>query len=238
MICSLLSFRGNPSPFLATRDSAWLAHNQNNFVQVAILKLDLLKEALSTEPLLLAMLHDLERVLEDMALANRTTMDSFCASGTEEAYNPGELILHTVEQVRTLSRNTVAIEVISLPEDTRIPILRTHFQQVLLNVMKNASEAVPAVGGRIVVAARLQTRELMDPRHGSRTSLHITVEDNGPGIPLPLQRSLQQGPVTMKTNGHGLGLSHARNTLNIYGGSLRFDPKDGPGARAHIVWPL
>lgn len=220
-----------------TRDAAWLAQDQNGFLQTALQKLERLKDAFELEPSTFGDLLDLERVLEDMERVNHATLTAFQAAQVD-LVDPGEIIRNTVDLVRALGRNATVIEVRDLPKDLWMPILSTHFQQVIFNVLANAQEALPAVGGCIHIAASLQARAHPRPGLGrsARKALHITVEDNAPGLPLSLRRSLLR-KASQTPDGGGPGLGHALKLLGLYGGTLRFERLE-PGTRTHVLWPF
>jgi signal transduction histidine kinase len=65
------------------------------------------------------------------------------------------------------------------------------------------------------------------------------VEDTGPGISPEIRDSLFQPFVSFgKSNGLGLGLSFARQTLLDHGGDLSLDPTSDGGARFVLKLPL
>jgi two-component system nitrogen regulation sensor histidine kinase NtrY len=106
--------------------------------------------------------------------------------------------------------------------------------QALLNVLKNAGEAVaaraladPSVNGRIV--ARLIREE---------GELTIEVEDNGVGLPAKDRDRLTEPYVTTREKGTGLGLAIVKRILEEHGGELVLtDAANLPGARAIMRFP-
>ena len=81
-------------------------------------------------------------------------------------------------------------------------------ERVMVNLLFNAAEAVPQVGGRIDV--RCQT-----DAHGTA----IWVADNGPGIPEAILDTLFQPFVSYgKAKGTGLGLTVVHNVMQLHGG--------------------
>lgn len=91
-------------------------------------------------------------------------------------------------------------------------------QQVLLNLLRNAAEAVgaqadPAQRSPLIVVSARQ-----DPTEPDMVAL--TVRDSGPGLSELVERHLFTPFVTTKTTGMGLGLSIARSILEAHGGSL------------------
>jgi two-component system nitrogen regulation sensor histidine kinase GlnL len=107
-----------------------------------------------------------------------------------------------------------------------VPGDRDLLLQVFLNLVKNAAEAAPAVGGEIVLATAY--------RHGLRLAapgvdgrrhlpLMVSVSDNGSGIPDDLKAHLFDPFVTTKRNGTGLGLALVAKVIGDHGGVIEFD---------------
>ncbi len=98
--------------------------------------------------------------------------------------------------------------------------------QALLNLVKNAAEAVPQEGGEIVLSTRYrQGVHLAVPGVGSRVDLPlcISVQENGPGIPEDLPDHLFDPFVTTKVGGKGLGLALVAKIVGDHGGVVEFD---------------
>jgi len=225
-------------PGMVARDGAWLAHNQNNFIQVALVRVSMLKDQLDTDPILLNQIHDLELILEDMERVNKAALMAFHATRANWV-DPQSVILKTVEQVRLLDNKRTKLEIIRLPEKCNIPIHPSHLQQVVFNILKNAIEAVPSENGRIIVSSQINGRESgnqVDFRNNSKKLL-INIEDNGPGID-PIVSSYPDALYTTKQNGNGLGMAHARQLLNLYGGKIFFERnQDKLTTKINIEWP-
>ena len=97
-----------------------------------------------------------------------------------------------------------------------------HIQQVLMNLVQNA---VDAVEGRDAPRVTLRTRE-----EGDRVVLDIC--DNGPGVPPDLAQAIFDPFFTTKSvgAGTGLGLSISHKIAEEHGGRLELIEHDGPGA--------
>ena len=98
---------------------------------------------------------------------------------------------------------------------------KVQIQQVMLNLMRNALEAMgEQPDSEIVLRTRANGPE----------SLLVSVSDSGPGLPAVVREQLFQPFVTTKRSGMGLGLSICRSIVNAHGGSLRADENpDGKG---------
>ena len=99
--------------------------------------------------------------------------------------------------------------------------------EAFLNLILNAAEAMPD-GGRLVVSVTQP-----DDDHVS-----VTFTDAGPGIDAPtLQRIFQFGYST-KVFGSGLGLSQARQSVEMHGGEIDVESAPGTGAVFTVTLPL
>ncbi len=106
--------------------------------------------------------------------------------------------------------------------------------QALLNVMKNAGEAVGArVAAEPDPPGRMTARLLYEP-----SSIVFEVEDNGVGLPGKDRERLTEPYVTTREKGTGLGLAIVKRILEEHGGELVLtDARHGRGARARLVFP-
>lgn len=107
-------------------------------------------------------------------------------------------------------------------------------KQVLLNLVRNAAEALGTQG-----TIRLRTRT--EKRHHLRPPAHVAVievEDDGPGIPPDVQRRLFDPFFTTKPSGTGLGLSIAARIVEAHGGTLEYHPAERRGTRFRVVLPI
>lgn len=98
--------------------------------------------------------------------------------------------------------------------------------QVVLNLVKNAAEAVPRRGGEIVLTTTYQHGlRLSLANSRERVALPITIEvrDNGAGVPEEIMPSLFDPFVTAKASGSGLGLSLVAKIVGDHGGIVEFE---------------
>ncbi len=98
-------------------------------------------------------------------------------------------------------------------------------QQVVLNLLSNAAEAMPS-GGLVRVATRAV------PGGGE-----IEVEDHGAGIAPEAQEHLFHPFYTTKADGTGLGLSICQRIVESHGGSIRFESRPGRGTTFFVFLP-
>lgn len=109
----------------------------------------------------------------------------------------------------------------------KVSIADDHLRQILLNLVLNASDAMPG-GGTI----RLNTAD-QDPG-----AITLEVVDTGHGIPPDVAASVFDPFFSTKEGGVGLGLSIVARLLEANGGSIRLDLSHCPGARFLVKLPL
>ena len=139
-------------------------------------------------------------------------------------------IHEVLEHVRRVARSGFArhIRFIETYDPSLPPVYgnRDLLLQALLNLVKNAAEAVSEDDGEIVLSTGY--------RHGVRLAvsgsgrrvdlpLVIGVQDNGPGIPEDLRPHLFDPFVTTKVGGKGLGLALVAKVVGDHGGVVEFD---------------
>mgnify|MGYP001158820857 CR=1 FL=1 len=107
----------------------------------------------------------------------------------------------------------------SLPE---VPGDPDALMQVAINLLKNAAEATPPVGGVITLRTSFKPGVAMRGPQGARVSLPLLVQisDNGVGVPEDLQREIFEPFVTTKAQGSGLGLSLVSKIVADHGGAI------------------
>jgi two-component system nitrogen regulation sensor histidine kinase GlnL len=101
--------------------------------------------------------------------------------------------------------------------------------QVFQNLIKNAAEAIPRVGGAISIGTAYRPGVKLSRPGGRSESLPllVTISDNGPGIPENLLRDVFDPFVSSKVNGTGLGLSLVSKIISDHGGVVECDSRPG-----------
>jgi two-component system sensor kinase FixL len=117
----------------------------------------------------------------------------------------------------------VEIEVQIGPNLPNVLADEIQIQQVLLNLLKNAIDAIDASNTEcrsIIVRARRKSKD----------AIEISVADSGPGITAEVMKTLFDPFVTTKPFGMGMGLSISRSIVESHGGSLRMAQNVSSGA--------
>ena len=93
-------------------------------------------------------------------------------------------------------------------------------EQALLNVMRNACEAMASDGGSRRLVVRLAGQDLRDPDAGVVGHAVVEIEDSGPGIPEDVRRRMFNPFFTTRAEGTGLGLAIVHRIVDAHGGRV------------------
>lgn len=104
---------------------------------------------------------------------------------------------------------------------------RELLKQVLLNILINAVQAISARG-----KIRIRTWQYSDSQQA------ISIEDNGCGIDLSLQKKIFDPFFTTKASGTGLGLALSQRIINAHQGDIRVTSLPGYGATFTLILPI
>ena len=105
---------------------------------------------------------------------------------------------------------------------------RIQLQQVIVNLMRNAYEAMVESERRELDVVTLLSDDEM---------IEITIADRGPGLPDEIAEHVFEPFHTTKQNGMGLGLSICRSIVEDHRGKLRYQPNRGGGACFRVTLP-
>lgn len=112
------------------------------------------------------------------------------------------------------------------PAATPVLVDRVQIQQVLVNLMRNAIEAMAESPVRdLRIATTLRDDGLIE----------VTVEDSGPGVAEDIREQLFTAFASTKADGMGLGLSICRTIIEAHGGRIWVERPAGGGARFHFT---
>ncbi|WP_424136488.1 two-component system sensor histidine kinase NtrB [Roseomonas chloroacetimidivorans] len=221
-----LNFRGAARG--ASAMAAMLAHEVKNPLSGIRGAAQLLEQAASEgdRELCLLIQDEVDRIRD---LVER--MDMFSERPLErEAVNIHEVLDH----VRRIAGTGFAAHLRIVQDyDPSLPPVwgnRDQLVQILLNLVKNAAEAVDPQGGEIVLTTAYRHGvRLAIP--GSRERVHlpleVSVRDNGPGIDEDVRASLFEPFITTKRGGQGLGLALVAKLVADHGGLIECDSRPG-----------
>ena len=144
-----------------------------------------------------------------------------------EAVSP--LVKEAVELAHLdMRQRGVSIRLGNVPADVSILADKVQIQQVLLNLLRNAAEAV----------ANQECREIALLTEASAATLQISVVDNGPGLPDEIRDKLFQPFVSTKKTGMGVGLSICHTIITAHDGHLWAEPNPDRGTIFRFTLPI
>jgi two-component system, NtrC family, sensor kinase len=223
--------------------AAQVTHEVRNPLSSLALNVELLEEELSGKggealALLTAVKLEVERLTalteKYLSLARRSRPDfhdedlGSVVSDAVKSAEP-ELAEHAIE-------SQVAIE----PGLPTVSVDEAQIRQVMLNLIRNAREAMVG-GGELVVNVRrpISEREREpDPSGAEPDVLEISVADSGGGMDEQTHEHLFEPFFTTKRNGNGLGLAITQEIVEAHGGKIRCERLTPRGTRFVIELPL
>jgi C4-dicarboxylate-specific signal transduction histidine kinase len=129
-----------------------------------------------------------------------------------------------------LRRNAISLQT-DMPENLPpVVVDRVLLQQVILNLIVNAMEAMGAVSDRARVL-RIRTEGQ------SSGNIVVLVQDSGVGVDPELPNRMFEAFYTTKVQGIGMGLTISRSIIEAHGGRLWAVANDGPGSSFRFTLP-
>jgi signal transduction histidine kinase len=105
---------------------------------------------------------------------------------------------------------------------------RVQLQQVFMNLMLNAIEAMKDTGGELIIRSRMN----------SERQLIVSISDTGVGLPAESTERIFDAFHTTKPQGTGMGLAITRSIVESHGGRVWATCNQGPGATFHFTLPV
>ncbi|MFZ0633353.1 MAG: HAMP domain-containing sensor histidine kinase [Acidobacteriaceae bacterium] len=190
----------------------------------------------------------------------------------EPAEAPIEDLAESVRQLGNLlsaiAGPVVELQIASLPCRGRLRLSEESLTRILVNLVRNAADAMPT-GGRIRITTQrgggrsflwtVDHEELLSEEEAAQvwgeldadgcegaTEVVLTVEDDGPGIPAEFRERVfdagfttrQAGRAWPETQHHGLGLNIVRTLVENAGGCVRAGAAPIHGTRLEIELPI
>jgi len=138
------------------------------------------------------------------------------------------IILEMAALLRTEAiRHSVTIHSAVDADTPKILVDRVHLQQVFMNLMLNAIEAMKETGGELTITAR----------PNPEAQLVVSISDTGVGLPTESAERIFDAFHTTKPEGTGMGLAITRSIVESYGGRVWAAANEGAGATFHFTLP-
>ena len=150
-----------------------------------------------------------------------------------------KVVREAVNQFRMVvdSRHDITLELAD--ELPKVQADRIQIQQVILNLLKNAHEAMPA-GGDDELHVTTENAGVIQFRaqRSGEAEIMVTVSDEGHGLPDEIAEKLFDPFVSAKAEGLGVGLAVCRTIIHAHGGRIWAENREDGGAEFHFTLPV
>ncbi|MFA6001419.1 MAG: ATP-binding protein [Thermoleophilia bacterium] len=137
-----------------------------------------------------------------------------------------DAVEETVRLIKAEVPANIVLQV-DIPEDLTVYADRQKIQQVIINLVKNAIDAIKGEGKIRVLALKLDDK-----------NVEIVIIDSGAGMEQDELDKIFDPFYTSKKEGYGLGLFIVHNIITEYGGTISVDSYPGKGTTFNIVLPM
>jgi PAS domain S-box-containing protein len=215
--------------------AAALAHEIKQPIAASITSADALLRWLAHDP------PDLERA---RAAADRIQQDANRAAevinSLQSFYKRGTPVKRTIVDLRGVieemaillsteaARYSITISAEVEQDTPKLRADRVQLQQVIMNLMLNAIEAMKNIGGKLTIKSRLN----------SDGWLLVSISDTGVGLPEGGTEEIFDPFHSTKPQGTGMGLTITRSIVESYGGRVWATNNQGAGATFHFTLPI
>jgi two-component system, cell cycle sensor histidine kinase and response regulator CckA len=176
-------------------------------------------------------------------LSNQLSL-SFSRRQDEVAYaEPNALIEEIVELLEPKIGAKAKLELQLAPELSAVAVPRLRIQQVLMNLLLNAAEAIYELPGRITVITANRHVQNHEPNQLGQQELPtghyalIQVSDSGIGMDQETLNTIFEPYFTTKTTGTGVGLSTTLGIIHTYQGIMQVSSTPGAGSTFRVFLP-
>jgi PAS domain S-box-containing protein len=218
-----------------------VAHDFNNLLTVLMTGVDVIRASAAPDHPWRAQLDDMHHAVESAAALTRQLLAfSRHATFQAEAVDLSALVRRMQSLLQRLAGKQMRVELALDPAAGSVWADPTQLEQVLMNLVVNARDAVGDDGGMITVAITVADAELV-ARAGLAAGRYalVSVEDTGPGIPPEIVGRVLEPFFTTKEPGRGtgLGLAVVSSVARQWNGAVVIDSPAGAGATFHVLFP-
>jgi PAS domain S-box-containing protein len=217
--------------------TASIAHEVNQPLAAIVASGNACRRWLATEPPNLARAQEsLNRIVGDANRASEVIARVRALTKNTLPEQAEVQINDTVEGVLFFTRGELEARQITVQMELHHDVSpvrgdKIQLQQVILNLVMNAVEAMASITDR----QRVLT---MKSYNASCTEVQVTVRDNGPGLDLVDSNRIFDAFFTTRADGMGMGLSISRSIIEAHGGRLWTSPASPHGSEFHFTLPV
>jgi two-component system NtrC family sensor kinase len=210
--------------------AAEIGHEVNNYLAIARAQLELFAHTVgdSVGERGQQYLESLSGQLVRMHRMSRGLMGFSDVRQAREHCNLNDILRETIEFVRPLDRFRDVRFSKDLGELPDVLVDPQQIQQVFLNLLNNAADALRGRGGKITLTSCYWSEEDL---------VEVVVSDDGPGIPAAVLDRLFEPGFTTRADGHGYGLAVCKRIVEQHGARLSIRSKPGEGTTFVLTLP-
>jgi PAS domain S-box-containing protein len=209
-----------------------IAHDFNNILGAVLGNADLALDMLDDREAARAALEQITAAARRAAdLTRQMLAYAGRASLRRDVIDIRDVLIDIVALVRAAQPKKVAFMTEPMLEPLWVEIDPSQLSQVALNLLTNAAEAIGDRSGTVRLAARWERSE-----QGAGW-IHLSVADDGAGMPAEVRRRIFEPFYTTKRSGRGLGLSAVMGIIRSAEGQLELHSAPGEGTRFDIRLP-
>jgi PAS domain S-box-containing protein len=216
--------------------TAGLAHNFNNLLVAIIPNLELaLHEAPQEQAALLTAAMDASLQARDL-IKKLMSLTGPRPTGTSEPSDPREALERALAICRATFPREIQLKHLFDPDVGHVGMQSTDLEQVVLNLLVNARDAVEGTTGRARVVEVFLERVA---EQGRSPRVRVRVRDNGAGMSRTVQARVFEPFFTTKPayRGSGLGLADALMRVRAAEGTLECESTEGEGTTFVLLLP-
>lgn len=169
-----------------------------------------------------------ERILHLEKIVERVLGFSQINQNTKSQNCLNQLTEESLQLVRLkLSQSKISVSTEKACSELSIKANKGQIQQVILNLIFNASQAMPRDGGAILITL-----------YKDEKNAYFRIKDSGHGIPKDMQERIFESFLTNRSEGTGLGLSISKGILASHQGEIRLVDSNNKGSTFEFSLPI
>jgi signal transduction histidine kinase/CheY-like chemotaxis protein len=163
---------------------------------------------------------------------------------TKKVLNLNELVRENAKMLKTAASSAVSTELHLAAELPMILADEAYIQQIVMNLIINATESIKELPGFIRITTGIQdcdqaclSDSLLDEKPKPGRYVFLEVNDNGCGMSKETQGRLFDPFFTTKFTGRGLGMSAVVGIIRMHSGALFMESEPGKGTTFRVLFP-
>lgn len=206
-----------------------IAHDFNNLLQASLSHAQMLRTHADDPERVRTEAAELEQhTLRGAGLTRQLLLFARRETAKSEHLDLNDVTQAAATMLRRLVRENVVFDLELADAPVMVEADHGQLEQVLMNLVVNASDAMPS-GGRLIIRTGCDLA----------TSSWLEVEDTGHGIPETIREHILEPFFTTKEagKGTGLGLSVVHGIVTRHGGRVELETHEGQGSKFRVVLP-